>query len=346
MNEIRLTQFSHGAGCGCKLAPDVLESILGQSRSSLLFPDLIVGNHSKDDAAVFDLGDGTAMVSTTDFFTPIVDDPFDFGYIAAVNAISDIYAMGGTPSMAIAILGWPIDKLPPEVAAEVVKGGRSACEKAGIPLAGGHSIDIPEPVFGLAVSGRVNIAHLKTNNKAQAGDLLFLTKPLGIGLITTAEKRGLALEEDRTLARASMKRLNDVGPKIAAFAGVHAMTDVTGFGLAGHLLEVCEASGLMATLQMGKLPQFPFTAQYIKQKCMPGGTQRNWRSYGQWISTVNEDEKALLADPQTSGGLLLCVHADEAKAVQNFLQEEGLEHQIIGELAHYSGSGYRLHVTP
>lgn len=346
MNEIRLTQFSHGAGCGCKLAPDVLEGILGQSRSSLLFPDLLVGNHSKDDAAVFDLGDGTAMVSTTDFFTPIVDDPFDFGYIAAVNAISDIYAMGGTPSMAIAILGWPIDKLAPEIAAKVVNGGRSACEKAGIPLAGGHSIDIPEPVFGLAVSGRVSIPHLKTNDKAQAGDLLFLTKPLGIGLITTAEKRGIALPEDREQARASMMRLNDAGPKIAAYSGVHAMTDITGFGLAGHLLEVCEASGVQASIAMHKIPQFSFAQGYIAQKCMPGGTQRNWRSYGQWVSTVHEAEKALLADPQTSGGLLLCVHPEVAPSIQQLLKEEGLEHQIIGQLSPYNGSGHRLQVQP
>ncbi len=225
---IRLTQFSHGAGCGCKLAPDVLEGILGGSRSQLLFDKLLVGNTSKDDAAVYDLGNGTAVVSTTDFFTPIVDDPTDFGHIAAVNAISDIFAMGARPIMAIAILGWPIDKLSPELAGQVVSGGRAACDAAGIPLAGGHSIDVPEPIFGLAVTGIVETDRLMTNASAQEGDLLFLSKPLGIGLVTTAEKKGLATDEDRALARASMMQLNDVAPELASIKGVHALTDVTG----------------------------------------------------------------------------------------------------------------------
>jgi selenide,water dikinase len=332
MSEIRLSQYSHGAGCGCKLAPDVLENILGQNKDKQLFKSLLVGNDSKDDAAVFDLGDGSAMVSTTDFFTPIVDDPFDFGYIAAVNAISDIYAMGGTPLMAIAILGWPIDKLPAEVAAEVVNGGRHACKSAGIPLAGGHSIDIPEPIFGLAVSGRVSVEQIKRNNQAKEGDVLFLTKPLGIGLVTTAEKRGLASEADKLMAKQSMMKLNDIALRLAPLNEVHAITDVTGFGLAGHLIELCEGSDLKAELEWDQIPRFPFTNNYIEQKCIPGGTNRNWRSYRMKVSEVSENEKALLADPQTSGGLLISVDPKNAQALAGILNDAELPNQIIGRL--------------
>jgi selenide, water dikinase len=245
---IRLTQYSHGAGCGCKIAPAVLEKMLHSDAPKLSFPNLLVGNESKDDAAVFDLGDGTCIVSTTDFFMPIVDDAQTFGAIASVNAISDVYAMGGEPLMAIAILGWPINKIPAEVAREVLEGSRKVCAQAGIPLAGGHSIDCPEPVFGLAVTGKLRKEHLKQNNSAQAGDLLYLTKSLGIGIVTTAQKKGIVQQAHYDLAVKTMLTLNSIGTKLGQLPYVHALTDVTGFGLLGHLSDVCEGSGVSAQI--------------------------------------------------------------------------------------------------
>jgi len=242
MEEIKLTQYSHGAGCGCKISPKILDEIL---HSSFSMPDnkkLLVGNHSKDDAAVYDLDNGTALISTTDFFMPIVDDPFNFGRIASANAISDVYAMGGKPILAIAILGWPINKLSPLVARRVIEGSKSICKEAGIPLAGGHSIDSPEPIFGLAVNGLVDIKNLKQNNTAKAGDLWLLTKKIGVGILTTAEKKGILKEENKTLAAEQMMQLNKVGETIGRIPAVHAMTDVTGFGLLGHLIEMAEGS--------------------------------------------------------------------------------------------------------
>ncbi len=235
---VKLTQYSHGAGCGCKISPKVLDEIL---KTSVAFPDndkLLVGNHSRDDAAVYDLGNGTAIISTTDFFMPIVDDPFEFGRIAAANSISDVYAMGGKPLMAIAVLGWPVNKLPADVAQKVVEGGRSICLEAGIPLAGGHSIDSPEPIFGLAVTGILPIESLKQNNTAKEGDLLFLTKPLGVGILSTAQKRGLLNEELLAVIVKQMTTLNKTGEELGKIKGVHAMTDVTGFGFLGHLIEM------------------------------------------------------------------------------------------------------------
>ena len=252
--KIRLTQYSHGAGCGCKIAPSVLETFLKTDYVAPDDPRLLVGNNTKDDAAVYDLGDGTGVISTTDFFMPIVDDPFEFGRVAATNAISDIYAMGGTPMMAIAILGWPINVLAAEVAQKVIDGGRHACGEAGIHLAGGHSIDSPEPIFGLAVTGRVDLAHLKQNCTAKAGDQLFLTKPIGVGILTTAEKQGKLLPEHARLAVESMMTLNTIGAELAKIDGVTAMTDVTGFGLLGHLLEICEGSTLSATVNLNNVP--------------------------------------------------------------------------------------------
>ena len=245
---IKLTQYSHGAGCGCKISPQVLDEIL---KSNLEIPDhknLIVGNHSKDDAAVFNLGNGTALISTTDFFMPIVDDPFDFGRIAAANAISDVYAMGGKPIVAIAILGWPVNSLPAEIAQKVIEGGRSICMEAGIPLAGGHSIDSPEPIFGLAVNGIVDTNNIKQNNQAKAGDILFLTKPLGVGILTTAEKKGILLAGDEGIAAKQMMQLNKVGEALGKIDGVSALTDVTGFGLLGHLVEMAEGSELRGVM--------------------------------------------------------------------------------------------------
>ena len=287
---------------------------------------LIVGNHSKDDAAVLDLGNGTALISTTDFFMPIVDDPFSFGRIAAANAISDVYAMGGKPVLAIAILGWPINKLSPEVAQQVIDGGRSICIEAGISLAGGHSIDSPEPIFGLAVNGIVDVENIKQNNRALEGDVLFLTKPLGVGILTTAEKKGLLKDEHRGLAANQMMQLNKAGEALGKLNCVTAMTDVTGFGLLGHLTEMAEGSGLSAVVNFDDVPLItPAILDYIKQGSVPGGTNRNMDSYGHKISSLTEEQRAILADPQTSGGLLIAVKKENTNEVTGLLNEMGLK---------------------
>ena len=322
---IRLTQYSHGAGCGCKISPKILEEILSQAGKSAPHAQLLVGNETNDDAAVYDLGNGEAVISTTDFFMPIVDDPFDFGQIASVNAISDIYAMGGTPLMAIAVLGWPLEKLPPAVAGKVLEGSRSACTRANIPLAGGHSIDAPEPIFGLAVTGRVAVNQLKRNDGAIAGCELFLTKPLGVGLVTTAQKRGIADETDVKRAVEQMTTLNQIGSQLSELEEVKAITDVTGFGLLGHLAELCEGSGVSATIDSTKVPRLPNTDHYIAKDCSPGGTDRNFESYGHHISPVTDDQRALLCDPQTSGGLLVAVDPDEIDAFHEVTSELSLE---------------------
>jgi selenide,water dikinase len=334
MNPIKLTQYSHGAGCGCKISPKVLSKILETSLAKPNNPLLLVGNDSRDDAAVFDLGDGTALISTTDFFMPIVDDPFTFGKIAATNAISDVYAMGGTPLLSIAILGWPIDKLPPEAAQQVLEGGRQACAEAGISLSGGHSIDSPEPIFGLAVTGRVDIKKLKRNDSATAGCKLYITKPLGVGIFTTAQKQGKLLPEHRNIAPDSMAQLNKIGEELAAIEGITAMTDVTGFGLLGHLSEMCEGSNLSASIEFDKVPFFKETAQYIAQGCIPGGTHRNWDSYGHHIQLKEEGNKAILCDPQTSGGLLLAVKQEAAKEVEALLEAHNINPIAFGQLQH------------
>lgn len=326
VQDIKLTKYSHGAGCGCKISPKVLDEILA---SNFAMPDndkLIVGNHSKDDAAVYDIGNGKALISTTDFFMPIVDDPYEFGRIASANAISDVYAMGGKPVLAIAILGWPINVLPPAVAQKVIEGSRSICAEAGIPLAGGHSIDSPEPIFGLAVNGFVDIENIKQNNRAQEGDVLFLTKPLGVGILTTAEKKGILKAEHKGMAARQMMQLNKVGELLGKVKCVNAMTDVTGFALLGHLVEMAEGSGLSAVIDFKNIPtitdELPF---YISQHSIPGGTNRNWDSYGEKIGTISDYQKAVLADPQTSGGLLIAVAAGAVNEVINILQQNGLE---------------------
>lgn len=329
---IRLTQFSHGAGCGCKISPKVLDGILKHRSAKQHFQNLLVGNDERDDAAVVDLGDGTAVISTTDFFMPIVDDPTDFGRIASVNAISDVYAMGGTPILAIAILGWPIDKLPPEVANEVIEGARLACGEAGIPLAGGHSIDSPEPIFGLAVTGRVEVENLKKNGGAQPGDLLFLTKPLGVGILSTAQKKGKLKKEDSFLARNSMIVLNQIGEQLAKMEDVHAMTDVTGFGLFGHLCEMCEASGTSAQIDFNALPLLDDEAidYYLTENCIPGGTKRNFSSYGHKIQPLSDRQMHIGCDPQTSGGLLTAVAPHAVEDFLNVCSFEGLNLEPIG----------------
>ncbi len=334
---IKLTQYSHGAGCGCKISPKVLDQIL---QSNLTMPNnenLIVGNHSKDDAAVYNLGNGSALISTTDFFMPIVDDPFNFGRIASANAISDVYAMGGTPILAIAILGWPINVLPAQVAQQVIEGSRSICAEAGITLAGGHSIDSPEPIFGLAVNGIVSVSNIKQNNTAQVGDVLFITKKLGVGILTTAEKKDLLKPEHTQLAALQMMQLNKVGAILGTMPSVHAMTDVTGFGLLGHLTEMAEGSGVSASVQLHNVPLItPELYGYIDAKCVPGGTTRNWDSYGQHIQLQHgvpaHYAQALLADPQTSGGLLIAVASDAAHIVQELLTQHGLHSSPIGNV--------------
>jgi len=331
-DSIRLTEYSHGAGCGCKIAPNVLDTILKSGLNIAPDPRLLVGNSSKDDAAVYDLGNGTGVISTTDFFMPIVDDPFDFGRIAATNAISDIYAMGGTPLMAIAILGWPINQLPAEVAAQVIDGGRQACQNAGIQLAGGHSIDAPEPIFGLAVTGQVSLDRLKRNDTATAGCKLYLTKPLGVGILSTAQKRKLLAAEHQHIARDSMCRLNSVGAELAQLASVTALTDVTGFGLLGHLLEMCEGSGVHAQIDFAALPLLESVDHYLAQGCTPGGTERNFASYGHKAQALSERERALLCDPQTSGGLLVAVTPAGEAELLRITAAAGMALNPIGEL--------------
>ncbi len=338
MSNVKLTEYSHGAGCGCKISPGLLEEILRTSCTPFSEPRLLVGNDTSDDAAVFDLGDGSSVVSTTDFFMPIVDDPFEFGQIAATNAISDIYAMGGTPLMAIAIFGWPISKLGADVAAQVIEGGRYVCKLAGIPLAGGHSIDTPEPIFGLAVTGRVENIYLKQNNQATAGCQLFLTKPLGIGILTTAQKKKVLKDEHKKLAPETMCQLNKAGAAFAKLPYVTAMTDVTGFGLMGHLMEVCEASRVRAVVNYQAVPKLPEIENYIEMGCCPGGTQRNFDSYGHKLGDMTEMQKKILCDPQTSGGLLVAVKDENADEFIRFAGQQGLDLSPLGELLEMNSS--------
>ena len=339
---ISLTQYSHGAGCGCKISPALLDCILQGAKSELDFPGLLVGHGAKDDAAAFDLGDGRSVLSTTDFFMPIVDDPFTFGRIAATNAISDIYAMGGKPLMAIAIFGWPIDKLGPEVAAQVIAGGRSVCEAAGIPLAGGHSIDAPEPIFGLAVTGLVENRFIKTNRMAEADCAIFLTKPLGVGILTTAQKQQKILDGDLQYAIDSMCQLNDIGLVLAQSEAVKVITDVTGFGLLGHLIEVCEASQIQARLFANHIPLLPKVEQYLAQGCVPGGSGRNWLSFAHKVNPLDDKTRDLLCDPQTSGGLLVMVKRDGVEAFQSLCRTQGLNLTAIGTTHSPSAVGERL----
>lgn len=332
MSEIRLTQYSHGAGCGCKIAPAVLDSILHATAAKRHFPNLLVGNESKDDAAVYDLDGQQALISTTDFFMPIVDDAFDFGRIASVNAISDVYAMGGRPLMAIAILGWPVSKLPADLAGKVLEGSRSVCDEAGIPLAGGHSIDSPEPIFGLAVTGVTDKKHIKRNDTAKAGDALYLTKPIGVGMITTAQKRGLALPEDLAEAIKSMTMLNRIGAELGVMDAVSAMTDVTGFGLLGHLIEVCEGSQVSAELMYPRVPLIANLQHYLAKMIYPDSTMRNWNGFQNKVDGIGAESLLTLCDPQTSGGLLVCVNPSAIASFESTLQKKGTAVHHIGSL--------------
>jgi len=326
---IKLTQYSHGAGCGCKISPAILDTILHSTVKQTVDARLLVGNDTRDDAAVFDLGNGMALISTTDFFMPIVDDAYDFGRIASANAISDVYAMGGKPVLAIAILGWPVDKIPAEAAQKVLEGARAVCAEAGITLAGGHSIDCPEPVFGLAVNGMVDLKNLKKNSTAVAGCRLYLTKALGVGILSTAQKRGILKPEHAAIALQSMCKLNKPGEALGQVPEVKAMTDVTGFGLLGHLTEMCEGSNLQAVIEFDKVPKIIGIDEYLDQGCIPGGTNRNWQSYGHKIGPVSERQKNILADPQTSGGLLVAVDPFDIPAFELVLKNNGVDQMNI-----------------
>jgi len=360
---VRLTQLSHGSGCGCKLSPTELSAVLREA-----FPDpgpaagprmtqapgLLIGNETRDDAAVLDLAaassgpgatGGPLLVATTDFFTPIVDDPYQYGRVAAANALSDVWAMGGRPVLALAILGWPAEELDPALAAPIVRGGRDVCREAGVPLAGGHSIDAREPFFGLAVNGLVEPARLRTNAGGREGDLLYLTKPLGTGLLTTAEKYGSLRPQDRGLAARIMGRLNDVGYALAGLDGVHAMTDVTGFGLLGHLLELAQAAELGAELHWGALVLPTDLRRYVAAGALAKGLKNNWRSYGGQVTPLQEPVRSILCDPQTGGGLLVAVDPKAASAVEDTLRAANLQAhaQPIGCLV-APGEGPRVRV--
>ena len=310
----------------------MLGTILHSELEKFYDPNLLVGNETADDAAVYDLGNGTAIISTTDFFMPIVDDPFDFGRIAATNAISDIFAMGGKPIMGIAILGFPTNVLPAEVAQKIVDGGRFACHQAGIALAGGHSIDSPEPIFGLAVTGVIDTEKVKRNASAKSGCKLYMTKPLGIGILTTVEKKGKLKPEHQGLATAAMCQMNSIGSQFSQVEGVTAMTDVTGFGLLGHLIEICEGSNLSAVVFADKIKTLDGVKDYIAQGCVPGGTGRNFESYGYKVGMLTEEQKAILCDPQTSGGLLVAVEPNSVQTVIEIAKDAGIDLYEVGEL--------------
>ncbi len=324
MSELKLTEHSHKAGCGCKIAPQVLQQILKGSLTHTEHNNLIVGNNTNDDAAVYDLGNGMGVISTTDFFMPIVDDAYDFGRIASANAISDVYAMGGQPTMALAILGWPIEKLPVEQARKVIEGARNICAQAGIPLAGGHSIDALEPMFGLAVTGLIELKNLKRNSTATVGDKIYLTKKIGVGIFSTATKRKILKEEHKELATTQMAQLNSIGAELGKLHGVTAMTDVTGFGLLGHLIEMAAAADLTAELNYSKVPLLEGLNSYTSQMCVPDNTFRNWNAYEAKTEGINAASLLTLCDPQTNGGLLFTVKpGNDEQAVLNLLRAKG-----------------------
>jgi len=332
VSEVKLTQLSHGGGCGCKIAPALLQSILGKAKEKLPFPELLVGAETSDDAAVYRLNDQQAIIATTDFFMPIVDDPFDFGRIAATNALSDVYAMGGTPIMALAIVGMPVNKLPVKSIRAILQGGEAVCQAAGIPLAGGHSIDSPEPFYGLVALGIVHPDRLKKNSSARAGDKLILGKGLGVGVLAAALKKGVLSADGYTQLIAATTQLNTVGSVLATLEGVHALTDVTGFGLLGHLLEICRGSGLGAELKFEQVPVLSSALPLAQQGCGPGATGRNLASYGHEVDfdvRLQDWQRRLLADVQTSGGLLASVAPEAADEVLDIFHLSGFEQAAV-----------------
>ena len=332
MSEVKLTQLSHGGGCGCKIAPAMLQSILGVAKEKLPYANLLVGTETSDDAAVYRLNDQQAIIATTDFFMPIVDDPFDFGRIAATNALSDVYAMGGTPIMALAIVGMPINKLPVEIIRAILQGGESVCQAAGIPLAGGHSIDSPEPIYGLVAIGIVHPDKLKKNCDAQAGDVLILGKGLGIGVLAQALKKGVLSAEGYAQMIATTTQLNTVGSELSGLKAVHALTDVTGFGLLGHLLEMCRGSGLAAELQFDRIPILSEALPLAQQGYGPGAIDRNLDSYVHEVNfaaRLENWQRRVLADAQTSGGLLVAVAPDAVDEALSCFQRAGFEQAAV-----------------
>ncbi|HTT37201.1 MAG TPA: selenide, water dikinase SelD [Burkholderiales bacterium] len=336
---VRLTQFSHGGGCGCKIAPAVLEQILAKSGSGWLRPELLVGTETSDDAAVYRINESQAIVATTDFFMPIVDDPFDFGAIAATNALSDVYAMGGTPLFALALVGMPINQLPMEVIREILHGGESVCARAGIPIAGGHSIDSVEPIYGLVAIGLVDPRNLKRNADAKTGDKLVLGKALGVGIYSAALKKQ-ALDANGYAAMVNVTtKLNTPGPQLGRMAGVHALTDVTGFGLLGHLLGMCKGSGVAARVRWDAVPLLPGVRDLVAQGHKTGASARNWSSYSGLvdIGADRDIERVLLTDPQTSGGLLVSCAPEAVGDVLALFHADGFDGAaVIGEIV--SGS--------
>jgi selenide,water dikinase len=336
IQDLRLTSLAHGGGCGCKLAPSVLQQLLARQPAAQPFAQLLVGTETGDDAAVWRLDDGTCVVATTDFFMPMVDDPYEFGRIAATNAISDVYAMGGTPIMALAILGIPIDKLPTEMAAKILAGGAAVCATAGIPVAGGHSIDSPEPIYGLAVIGICKEKDIRRNADARTGDAIILTKPLGVGIYAAAFKKGALSDGAYADMIASMTLLNRVGAKLAKDAAVHAMTDVTGFGLFGHAMEMARGSDAVIVLKASSVPLLPEASQLARQGFFTGASIRNWTSYGDSVvlgPDFPEWQRHLFTDPQTSGGLLIACDATHAEAIARQLIDEGYPSaRIIGRV--------------
>ena len=333
---VRLTQLSHGGGCGCKIAPAVLQKILAGTAPGIVPPQLLVGTETSDDAAVYQINPQQAIVATTDFFMPIVDDPHDFGRIAATNAISDVYAMGGTPLFALALVGMPVNVLPLETIGKILQGGEDVCRAAGIPIAGGHTIDSVEPIYGLVAIGIVNPAHLKRNSGAKPGDKLILGKPLGVGVYSAALKKDQLLASDYQAMVATTTQLNTPGPVLACLDGVHAVTDVTGFGLAGHLLEVCKGSGLRATVNYADLPLLARAGEFVEAGLMTGASGRNWASYGDKVSLaagLDSSAQTLLSDPQTSGGLLVSCAPDTVTEVLSLFLQHGFTHvSVIGEM--------------
>ncbi len=334
--QIKLTSFSHGGGCGCKVAPGILADILKNSYGFPVPKELMVGIETSDDAAVYKLNDEQALIATTDFFMPIVDDPYDFGRIAATNAISDIYAMGGTPIMALALVGMPIDKLPIETIGMIIKGGESICAEAGIPIAGGHTIDSSEPIYGLVVMGLIHPSKVRRNSDARAGDLLILGKPLGVGILSAALKKDALDADGYATMIASTTKLNKVGIALAGLSGVHGMTDVTGFGLLGHTLEMARGAGLTARLKMAQIPLLPNVHRLATRGFVTGASTRNWAGYGHEVTlgdTISAVDKALLSDPQTSGGLLVSCEPASVDEVLALFAREGFTHAaVIGEM--------------